>query len=235
MMQRWRKGLTLIEVMLAMTIGALVVLMVFGVLTTALDARGAIEASNRAGRVSTAIFNQIARDLAAAYLYRDVEDGFVGQEGGGADRFDFISLTPSSIEMGEVASQPTEVGYQVRPIPGHAYQRLYRREGFYTDSKPTRGGELIPLYDGIFNFRVSYHDGESWITIFTNQKVLPRLVKVKLGIWVGEGTPESRDQTKEYSYTQTFSVPAEGLTFDLEPPEEEEGERGGLGGGLGGG
>jgi len=220
-------GFTLIEVLLAMSIGVMIVLMVFFVLDSALRAGDRIEQSNRAGRIASAVFNQLSRDLTAAFMYQGVSNGFVGRDTGELDRIDFLTLNPSTIEMGQVASQPTEVGYQLQPIAGSEYHRLYRREAFYADQKPTSGGDLIPLYDGVFSFALSYHDGNGWQNAFLDKTILPRYIKVRLGIWVGEGLPPTRDKAKEYTYTQTFPVYAEGMTLDLELPKGEGEEEGG--------
>lgn len=228
-----RDGFTLIEVMLAISIGALVLLTVYGVLNAALSAREAIDRSNRAGRVALGIFNQLSRDLAAAYLYKDAEEGFVGQdhaEGGEKlDRLDFLTLSPSTIQKGETSSRPTEVGYQVQAVAGSPYYRLYRREAFYSDAKPGSGGDLVPLYDGVFRLDFGYQDGQgqSYSESWTGKKTLPVRVKVELGIWVGEGTPSSREKDREYTYTQVVAIQGQGLKLDLElkKKDDKEGEK----------
>ena len=224
-----RAGFTLLEVVLAIAIGALLLLAVHAVLVSADASRRAIERRTHASRSAAAVFSLMARDLAAATVYRDVEVGFAGtREPGGNHRIDFLALVRSEREVAGRSSLPTEVGYvALRDPAGGPRYRLYRREQFYRDGTPTRGGTLEPVCDDIVRFRARYHDGTSWRDTWTESRRLPRAVEVELVLAV-DG--ESGGQAEDVFVRQ---MPIYGAGFGLTLDRAGAGSGSGSGSGLG--
>lgn len=231
-----RRGFTLIEVVLAIAIGALLLMAVYAVLAAAQGAQQTVDRQTRAGRTATALFAQLRLDIAAATLYRDDEVAFIGDvpQPGGPHRLDLLTLAPARSEIvapqgGALAITPNEVGYQARREGAAAYYRLYRREQTWRDATPTAGGALEALADGVQTFKLSFRDDGGWVDQWIDRKRLPRAVRVELVIWAGDGpTPAAREPGAEYRFVRRIAIPGRGVVLDLGKPSpdaetEEEG------------
>ena len=169
---RWRgdrRGFTLLEVLVAGTVLAVVVTFVYQVLQNSVRGQDMVREGLRAPKVQNAILAQIFRDF--RYLYWDGftgDTGFIGESGmvGGkdADHVDFVTSRPSKLAQLEeersddpVASPLTEVGYALRVSDENSdYLELYRREDWFVDDNPVRGGKYTLLYDKILKFDLLY-------------------------------------------------------------------------------
>ncbi len=197
-----RRGFTLLELTVALSMLALLVTFVYQILFAAVKNRDAIHESLEGPKVEQALLDQILRDFRFAY-YRagqfPADAGFWGhakQSGPrDADVVDFMTCRPSKVATLENADEPTgdapvsEVGYALRPNPSQAeWLELWRREDFFVDDDPTAGGKYSMLYGKVRSFRLRYfpvpeqnHDEkglEDWDTKV--QKVLPYAIILTL-------------------------------------------------------
>ena len=222
-MIRARRGFTLVEIMLAMLLTAIVMSLVYGMVVSTIMAQQRIEQVTRATEIGPAIMSQIRSDLDGAFLPRQDEEGFVGINSQGSsgdrDRIDFVSTT---IAYGseEQSLDPrfhsvNELGYQVRPNPNDTgVGILYRREDYFLDQDPMRGGRLIELYERVLHFDVRYWDGEIWLEEWNSRNMegtIPRAVRVELTILVND----REDANREKFYKTTVTFP------EAEPPVPE--------------
>ena len=169
-------GFTLIEALLAVTIGAMLMTMVFSSLDTALRARSAVADHSTPYAVGPAILDAIEADLRNALIY-DVKENdalwgadgeLLGRE---ADGLSFITSTlcqvgeptlKSDMVFGregqvERRSPTTEVQYVCRRSIDHGGSlELWRREDFYVDDAVHDGGIYRLVYDRIYDFKLEY-------------------------------------------------------------------------------
>jgi general secretion pathway protein J len=192
------RGFTLIEIILAVALCALVMLLVHGVLTATLQAAERIDEMTHGSEIGPAVLAQIREDIGAAFLPGTEEDYFVGQERTGRDRLDFISSSAVFASDGP-GSEPkihsvSEIGYQVKEGPAAEDGLvLYRRVDPFVDAEPLRGGRLTALAEQVISFKVSYWSGAEWQTSWVSSKQddsLPASVRVELKLRVPERLAE---------------------------------------------
>ncbi|HUR38709.1 MAG TPA: prepilin-type N-terminal cleavage/methylation domain-containing protein, partial [Planctomycetota bacterium] len=169
-MRKDRRGFTLVELMLAILILAIMMSIIYGLVVSTVSAARRVEEITASSEIGPAILTRVRSDLQAAFLPKDGEF-FVGAKrpGGGADRdrIDFISgeMAYGTEIDGEDARfhSINEVGYQVlenRKDPNVGV--LYRREDYFIDAEPLKGGRLTEVYDRVRSFSLRYYDGEAW-------------------------------------------------------------------------
>lgn len=210
---RSRRGFTLVELMLAILILAIMMSIVYGVVVSTVEAAHRVEEITASSEIGPAILTQIRSDLEAAFLPKE-GDYFVGLDvkagTGNRDRIDFVSSAMaygSEFDTDEPRFHSVnEVGYQVvesRTVPGAG--TLYRREDLGLDAEPLRGGRLTELYDRVSHFKLRYLDGELWKDEWSSKamKKLPAAVRIELRIFA----VERGEQLVEQSFSTTLTFP----------------------------
>jgi len=211
------EGFTLIELMLAIFLMAIMMSIVYGVVVSTIEAQERIEELTTGTEIGPAIMNQIRQDLEAAFVPDKDKDWFWGFDRKGAqgdrDRVDFLSAV-AAFGAEDPQSPPrfhtiNEVGYtaiDARDRPGEAI--LYRREDYWMDAEPTKGGRLTELYDRVTHFDVQYSDGKTWAPDWSSKKKegkAPQAIKVTLRIKVPD--KQSEEGIAERTYALTVSLP----------------------------
>jgi type II secretion system protein J len=195
-MKTARQGFTLVELMLAILILSIMMSIIYGVVVSTVSAARRVEEITASSEIGPAILTRVRSDLEAAFLPKEGEF-FVGSKkpGGGADRdrVDFISGelaygSENGVEDARFHSI-NEVGYQVlenRKDPNVGV--LYRREDYFIDADPLKGGKLTEVYDRVRSFSLRYYDGEEWRPDWNNKtlKGLPKAVEIEVKILVTE-------------------------------------------------
>ncbi len=216
---RERRGFTLIEVMVALLILAVVVTFVYQVLQNSVRGQDMVREGLRTPKIQNAILGQIFKDF--RYLYWDGftgDTGFIGETGmvGGkdADHVDFVTSRPSRMAQLEeesvhdpVPSPLTEVGYALRINDDNSdYLELYRREDWFVDDNPVRGGKYTLIYDKITKFDLLYFpipeenvDGKGvkdWDTRV--KKKLPYAIVLEISFTAEEHEDQDIEETEEH-------------------------------------
>lgn len=211
-----RRGFTLVEMLLAITLVAIVITVLYGVLEQTLGAQGRIEAVMYGSEIGPHILNQIRQDLEACFVPDDKNTYFLGQDkkdiGGDADRIDLVCTTLDLKEQqgkDPGFSAINEVGYQLKPNrqrPGLLV--LYRRLDFGIDDDPLKGGRLYELYDRVKSLNVEFYDGKDWQSNWDNKELkrLPEAIRVELVIQVSADLQEDRPEDRKYATTITLPL-----------------------------
>jgi len=212
MKTRGHRGFTLVELMLAVLLLSIMMSIIYGVVVSTVTAARRVEEITATSEIGPAILTQIRADLEAAFLPKPDVEYFVATKRGGAgnnrDRIDFVSGVMAYGSENEIEEprfhSVNEVGYQLmesRKNPGYAI--LYRREDYFIDEDPLKGGHLTELYDRVRSFSLRFRDdGELWRDDWNSktQKGLPRAVEIELKIAVTD-----REQVSERSYKTTVN------------------------------
>jgi type II secretion system protein J len=206
-----RRGFTLVELMLAVLILAIMMSIIYGVVVSTVSAARRVEEITATSEIGPAILTQIRIDLEAAFLPKEGEY-FVATKrasgGGSRDRIDFVSGVMAYGSENEIEEprfhSVNEVGYQMiesRKDPSVGI--LYRREDYFIDSDPLKGGRLTELYDRVRSFSLRFLEGEKWRDDWNSktQKGLPRAVEIELKIVV---TDREMPLEKTFKTTVTF-------------------------------
>jgi len=205
-------GFTLVELMLAVLILAIMMSIIYGVVVSTVNAARRVEEITAASEIGPAILTQIRADLEAAFLPKEGEYFVATKRAGGGNARDRIDLVSGVMAYGSEneIEEPrfhsiNEVGYQTidsRKDPSVCI--LYRREDYFIDSDPLKGGRLTELYDRVRSFSLRFLEGEVWRNDWNSktQKGLPKAVEIELKIVVNGRDNKTEEQS--FKTTVTF-------------------------------
>lgn len=174
-LRRNRRGFTMIEIVIAIMITAIIMTALGTILMSTVDAKIAVETEARARRLGPGIMAIIARDLRNTWATGPIDeveiDGewMVGEHNGGdddaQDEIWFVTSIDSYLRYNGISSDLTEVGYYIKPNdtsepndPLEGLYSLYRREDFSVDKRPDEGGMGLLMHDRVVSFRIWYYD-----------------------------------------------------------------------------
>ncbi len=168
------RGFTLIEVVIAIGIAALIMVSLTLIVRSTVDAKISIESEARARRLGPTLMATISRDLRNTWVTGIDENvalegaWFEGKQNGGdeaaSDELWFVTSIDSYMKYEGISSDLTEVGYYLKPndVPDNSplagLFSLYRREDFLVDKRPTEGGLAVKLHDRVISFRVWFYE-----------------------------------------------------------------------------
>lgn len=161
-------GFTLVEVLLAVGITAIVMLMVTSTFRVTLEARDLIEELSESTEAGPRILNLIERDLRGLWTLnvrnnavlrgRNMDVGSFE-----ADRIDFITSTDAAgfvLDSNNRQVRPSicEVGYWLKPHPRYRELiELWRREDPMVDDDLLTGGSFQLVHDRLKSFKITYY------------------------------------------------------------------------------
>lgn len=210
MRARARRGVTLIEIMVALAVMAVMASLVYG----AFDAmgrtrKGVDEASDRYQQGRNAL-SRISREVQSAFLslHRPLENPglqvsqtlFKGQD----HRVDFTSFSHRRLGFSSRESDQNELSYFLATNKETGATDLARREAIVIDLKPDEGGVIQTLAEDVVSFDLSYLDPQlnEWVSSWDSSQPtgqferLPKQVKVDLVLAHQSGGSPYRFSTK---------------------------------------
>ncbi|NRA95384.1 MAG: prepilin-type N-terminal cleavage/methylation domain-containing protein, partial [Planctomycetes bacterium] len=173
-MRRTEQGFTLIEIVLALGIAALLFTAMFMTLDQVVRSRNDMSNMATPYVIGPAILDVISKDLSNVYFYDVVENNsFFGAEaelyGREADAMSFITLSKAfapdlNLESYDEYDEnrgryayANEVAFLCRRARGNSvYLELWRREDFYVDDAPHSDGDYVLLYDRVHSISFKY-------------------------------------------------------------------------------
>ena len=189
-------GLTLIEVLVAVTVLSMVAVTIWTATSQTARTRDIVESSHDRLHQVRVAFDMISRDLSSAFLslhratVEPTHDSvFIGRDHGAEDRLDFYSFTHQRRYLDVKESDQCEVGYFVAPDPEISGQNnLVRRESPILDLEPLEGGQYLVLVEDVAAFDLQYYDlpmeewQDEWDTTEAMEEgaLLPHQVRIRL-------------------------------------------------------
>ncbi len=198
------RGMTLVELLIAMAILALISVLVYSAIDGMRRSREGVRRVADRYREGRIAMNRIARELQGAYLSEHVpinpamqvvKTSFIGKPGSPASRLDFNSFAHKRLERNARESDQMEVSYFGSDDPDrNGVTDLARRVASHVDEFPQRGGRVDVLATDIDLFKLEYLDPmsgmwrEEWdsTSVIGEAARLPLQVKVTLVLKGGE-------------------------------------------------
>lgn len=186
------KGFTLLEVMIAAAILAVIMAVVYGSFSGSLKTMEVAEQSGEAYRKARIILSRIVQEISCAYLpsgqdLSDINYAFIGEDkeedGLPRDTLHFIS---TSFPFKGKSRGLKEVGYYITLDPQTDEPTLVVREETAPNGRSDEGGRSYGLGSGIWGLSFEYYDaeGREWkrwdSTSPDHEWSLPRMVKISL-------------------------------------------------------
>jgi len=195
-----KRGFTLLEVILAVTILALIGTMIYGGFSQTALNKARVEEDVDRSRVVHMALERMVRELSMAFVSTHVNPSldlrvsntaFIGKDNGREDRIDFTSFSHRRLYRNARESDQNEISYFVTEHPDDPNIKvLARREQNRIDDDPRRGGKSQILLENVEEFNVEYFDPllsdwvQTWDTVNTlaQPNRLPSQVRIRLAV-----------------------------------------------------
>lgn len=212
---RRRAGITLVEVLVAVTILAMVGTLVYGGFAQTFKNKERVERDVDRYHILRLALERMSRELSMAFvsIHRNpnsmlqvMNTAFVGDDRG----VDFTSFSHQRLLRDSNESDQNELGYFVAPHPdGNGTNVLARRQQRRIDDDPLRGGDVMILVEDVVDLHLEYLDplsGEwlrSWDTTQASMQPnrLPAQVKIRLTI------PDPRREEEQLTLGTRAAIP----------------------------
>ena len=195
-----KHGFTLLEIILAVTILALIGTMIYGGFSQTALNKARVEDDSDHSRVVHTALERMTRELTMAFVsthvnpspdLRVVETAFIGKDHGSDDRIDFTSFSHRRLYRNAKESDQNEISYFVTEDPDDPKVRvLARREQNRIDQDPRKGGKSQILLPNVTEFNVEYFDPliSEWVQTWNTEDILaqpnrlPTQVRIRLSV-----------------------------------------------------
>jgi general secretion pathway protein J len=232
---RARRGFTLIEMMVAVALMAMVLSMVGGILLSVINTREKVQDSLDSDKAGYGLLATIRRDLTGVYAYALGGPAFRGtneeEDGRPADRIDFVTTADVADSSDGIKPRLVEVGYRIQRETEGQRLILYRRASGFEGDPLKGGGSYTGLYVGVHSLDIQYFDDEDkdWKEEWAHAKRLPVAVKIVLELSPKEveriaAQAEGRELAVS-RYEMIVGIPSQAEPEE-EPDEEGEGDSG---------
>jgi len=230
-MRSRKTGFTLVEVMVASTIGAFIMLVAVGTLKAITASAELVENNISTAAEVRFASNMLKRDLVNFYRDEKIENtkligtsGESGQED--TSYLVFYTVSRAKARTDQPEGDIYEVEYYL--MKDEEKSLLMRRMWPNPNKEETEpGGILAVIAENIDLFEVRYFDGEEWSTEWPEEmQVLPQLIEINI-----VAKPPSRPVPTLESFIVNFT---RSVTATVDDSESGEQEGGGQGGGQGG-
>lgn len=222
-------GFTLIEVLVAVTLLAIISLLVFQAMGTSSSSKERFEKKDDLFRAAALSLDRMTRDLAMAVLFSDVEflgvspsgeqstkNLFTAKNNGDQDKVTFDTVSHIRYLKDVKESDLAEVTYFLEPLesgegeaPTTGLFVLKKREISPPGNTPEEGGTVTNLLEGVRELNFRYYDTgkrefvDEWdSTKIDNLNKLPRAVEITLVVQ----DPVDEETTHRFSTIQLLEM-----------------------------
>lgn len=212
-------GITLVEMMTAMAILAIVATLMYSGFTQTARNKRRVEAEIERNHEVRMGIERIARELSMAFMSAQlnedlslqvVKTGLIAKETGGGSRIDFTSFSHQRLYRDAHESDQNELSYFIADDPEDSrINVLARREQARIDDNFEEGGRTQILIRDVINFELSFLEpmtGE-WVTTWDSTQAamqygrMPSQVRIKVTI------PSASGDDLEFTTRATLMMP----------------------------
>ncbi|MEO8874151.1 MAG: type II secretion system protein GspJ [Polyangiaceae bacterium] len=225
---RKNSGFTLLEIVVSMSILAMIALLIYGAFTSMSRGKKGEEIKSERARVGRTAILRMTREISSAFISMHTPSNpaliirlttFTSVNSQPFDRLDFTSFAHRRISADTPESDQAEIGYFVTPDPDKTDKMdLVRREQSPIDLDPRRGGQTNVMCEDVESLNFRFFDPltwawvDSWDSLQVNGQPnrLPYEVEITLVLAHVPPGVDSRFVTKLQMPTQqplTFGIP----------------------------
>ncbi len=208
------RGMTLLEVLISVSILALVATLIYGAFDGMARSRAGLSRLNDRYHQGRAAIARMGRELQSSFLSLhqplQIQNSvrttvFVGTNSGTSDRVDFCSFSHQRLTQNAHESDQNELSYFLARDPERSDKYdLVRREAREIDLDPQKGGMVNVLAEDVESLDISYLDSlsgawtESWDSTQAAGQLnrLPLQIKIKLVLRGGRNGLPIKLETK---------------------------------------
>ncbi len=217
-----KKGFTLIEILIAVFILAIMSLMMWQITNNIYKGSERAAKYDDVYQYARIALKRIGDDLTMAFLIMPSMQGlasdgtpamqtdFIGEGGGDSGKVSFDSFSYLRFIKNDPKCDQIEVGYSVEACPDTEEKMncLMRRESHVLDKEVKEGGNAFPVAKGVKKFKIEYYDPVKqewrgdWSTkdpVYMNK--LPRAAKVTLTF------EDPKDEKEELVFMYSVLLP----------------------------
>ncbi|MCB9685865.1 MAG: prepilin-type N-terminal cleavage/methylation domain-containing protein [Alphaproteobacteria bacterium] len=212
-----RRGLTLMETMVAIAVLLIMSAIVFESLHNSVEFHNLLEARDETIRTARVAMSKLTRDLQLAYLtpnklaVNSYQTVFVGLDEDPSKLY-LASLNHQRLYLDSRECDQTEITVWAEDAPrdrGQGYV-LYHREAPRIDEEPAEGGKVWPLAYNVRSFHLRYLDQQNgeWQTSWDTRSAttpyrLPRAVEIGLVLIAPDPADPSGQDTVDVPFLET--------------------------------
>ncbi len=189
------RGFTLLEVMVAIGIVALLGVLIYGAFMGMSRSRKNMQHVGNRYQQGRQAVDRMARELTSAFLsghqpFQQLqyvrETIFVGTDQRPSDRVDFTSFSHMRLKADSHESDQCELSFFASTDPETGNLDLVRRVQKYIDDEPTRGGVVQVLAENIESFDVKYFDPliSEWIDSWSTVQAAGQIGRLPGAVWI---------------------------------------------------
>ncbi|PKN27290.1 MAG: hypothetical protein CVU64_16175 [Deltaproteobacteria bacterium HGW-Deltaproteobacteria-21] len=187
------KGFTLLEVLIATVLTALILSAVYGAYTTGVESVQTARETARMNQTARALLEMMKREIQCAagedLMLLRVEDREL--DGRPADRIELITTASQSAAV-DVRTGLYRVAYEMMKDPKGEGYVLYRTQEPLAGETAFAGRQFYQLSRWVWGFDLAYQDREgnlqeSWTEYAEGMEMLPMLLKLKLMLKTDSG------------------------------------------------
>ncbi len=197
------RGFTLIEVLVAMSLLAILLAAVYGIFGGVNSAKLRLDSDSADYHLARVIFDRLGRELHGAYFRPG--DQTTMFRGGVNDRDEpFLELTTTAVTLvSDTGSGISEVRYRLAPDPeaDAGRQVLLRAERSRQSTAAPVDGRMMRLAPNVASLSLRFYTGGRWLEQWdARQGGLPQLVEVSLVV-------AGQDERPRIPFTTAFEIP----------------------------
>lgn len=207
------RGFTLVELMIAISVLAMISTLLYGAFNGLAKTRAGVSRLADRYHEGRAAMRRMSHELQGAYLsgHRPINENlavvatsFIGTRDTPTDRLDFNSFSHRRLDRDAKESDQAEISYFGSPNPdGSGDVDLVRRISARPDLEPDRGGRVQVLATNIDQFEVMYLDATTgqWVDKWDSTQALGQSnqlpLQVRLLLTLNGGTRSSSGGARE--------------------------------------
>lgn len=201
--KRETPGFTLVELLLAATLGVLVVAAAFSSISVVLKGYRDYKDRSIIYEPARAALTRMSREISSAFLSpHGGKTRFIGidqqVEGLAVDEMIFLSVINKPQYSGEPMSDVCEVHYYIDFDPETPERWLQVRYDPTPDDDPLTGGMSYLLGPHIVAMSMLYFDGSYWVAEWDSEQDIPMAISITIGV-TKDGNVENPEDIVQFS------------------------------------